>query len=76
VSPEGGSDYADEAAEGPSPEHTSQRALSSQHLQHMELEAALDLAEERQVSSTAQAQAVAMAAAARVRGLRDDAPPN
>ncbi|KAI3428794.1 hypothetical protein D9Q98_007613 [Chlorella vulgaris] len=76
LSPEGGSDYADEAAEGPSPEHTSQRALSSQHLQHMELEAALDLAEERQVSSTAQAQAVAMAAAARVRGLRDDAPPS
>lgn len=83
VSPEGMSDYADEGiVDGPSPGSLSQphRAFSSQHLQQMEMAAALEggrssdnLSEGGQDPSPAQA--AAAAAAARVHGLRDDTPP-
>lgn len=83
VSPEGMSDYADEGiAEGPSPQNTaaSHRAFSSHHLQQLEMAAALEggrssdnLGDEMEMAATP-SQAAAAAAAARVHGLRDDAP--
>ncbi|KAL4428032.1 hypothetical protein ABPG75_002121 [Micractinium tetrahymenae] len=83
VSPEGMSDYADEGmAEGASPQNTaaSHRAFSSHHLQQLEMAAALEggrscdnLGEGEEMAATP-SQAAAAAAAARVHGLRDDAP--
>ena len=92
VSPEAASDYADgavspeggsDAGEGPSPPSANHRAFSSQHMQHMELASAMEggsdpLGDMSELSllATSPGHAAASAAAARVHGLRDDAPGN